>query len=295
MRNKLILTLLLAGLMFMGEMTAQSNMFGFGFRAGLSFARLDGPSETGPDGASLEKYSMTNGFHIGATFDLRITDIMGLRSELMFSQRGTKYLYDGPSYYTLSKGTVQELALNGRRVQSQNVSNAYVDIPLLAWYKLGRFELTGGAYMGLLIASSGGGSIEFYGKSPVNPNDDLNPFKITLNHNYKSDKAGQHSIAEQKVTISGKDYSVPASLGAYYDFDKKDKNLYNALDFGWVIGASWYLNDNLYLGARYLSGFKDVDNNEYDISLQSLQNGQFVRRADANKSRSLQFSIGFSF
>lgn len=263
---------------------------GLGFKAGLNFSKFDGPSETGPNGESLESFSTSSGFHIGGIVNIKFTDLIGLRTEFTYSQRGTKYDYEGPSYYTLGKNTLRELLIMGTRKQTMKVTNAYIDIPLMAYYRIGYFELSGGLNSSLLVASTGGGSIEFNGTQPV-----TSPFSVTLNHNYKADEAGEASAGLKDVLVSGQEYTVNESTGAYYDFETKDKNLYRTLDFGIIAGLSYFLNDNLFLSARYIHGLTDVDRNEYDISLQSLQNGNFVSRADKNTSRSLQFSLGFSF
>ncbi len=278
---------------FQGAPLSQSDLIGFGFRAGLNFSKIDGPSETGPNGESLETFSMTNGFHIGAAVNFKFTDLMGMRTEFVFSQRGTEYLYDGPSYLMLGRNTVQTTTLGGTRRQSLKVSNAYIDIPVTAYYKIGSFEILGGINSGLLIGSSGGGTIDYNGISGLGTV--VDPFRINLNHSYKSDEAGTGSNITRIITVDGRNYDVPTAIGAYYDFPVKDKNLYKTLDFGLLAGACYFINDGLFISARYIHGLGDVDRNEYDISLQSLSNGMTIPRADENKSKSWQFSIGFSF
>lgn len=273
---------------------AQGVDIGYGFRAGMSFAKIDGPSEEGPGGEKLETNKMASGFHIGMSFNFKFTDIMGLRTEFLYSQRGTDYTYDGPSYYQLGRNTLQPLTLNGTRRQTLNVSNSYIDIPLLAYYRIGYFEVSGGLNMGVLVASSAGGSMEFNGISPIG--NTLAPFAVTLNYNYNGDDAGFASEETQIVKVDGQDYTVPQFIGAYYDFPTKDKNLYNTFDFGLNLGLAYFLNDGLYLSAKYIHGLGDIDRNEYDISLQNLNtDGTFIKRNDINKSKSWQFSLGFSF
>ena len=267
---------------------------GFGFRAGLNFSKITGPSELSPNNEELEDNRMTAGFHIGMAVSLKFTDLVGLRAEAVYTQRGTDYFYEGPSYLTLGRNTLQPVTLLGERRQNVKVSNSYIDIPLLAYYKIGYFELYGGLNTGFLIASSAGGEIVFEGTSPIgNP---VTPFELGLDYNYKKDKAGEASTATKDVTVDGRVYTVPQFLGAYYDYPVKDQDLYETLDFGLVFGASYFLNEGLYISARYIHGLNDVDRNFYDRSLQALDSsGSFVQRADTNKSRSWQFSVGFSF
>jgi hypothetical protein len=273
---------------------AQSDFLGFGFRAGLSIAKLDGPSELGPNGTTLESFSMANGFHIGAAVNFKFTDLVGLRTEFVYSQRGTEYLYDGPSYFVLGRNTVEMTTIMGNRRQSINISNAYIDIPVLAYYKIGRIEIAGGLNSGLLVASTAGGNIDFNGMSALGTA--VSPFRVNLNYNYKKDEAGEASSTTQNVTVDGRVYTVPVDVGAYYEFNTKDKNLFKPLDFGLVAGASFFLNEGLFLSIRYMHGLGDMDRNDYDVSLQSLNpNGTHIQRNDVNKSRSWQFSVGFSF
>ncbi len=291
MTNRLFLTLCFCSLALVAF--TQNSHLGFGFRAGLSYSKFDGPSDVDPNGNNLESFKMNGGFHIGVMVNYKITDLVGLRGEFMYSQRGTKYVYEGPSYFLLDRNTLTSLTLTGTRRQTLNVNNAYLDIPILAYYKLGKFELCGGFNTGLLVASTGGGSIRFAGKLGGS---DLTPFDISLSHNYKSDEAGGGSPATTNLSVGGKTYMIPTFLGAYYDFDERDKDLYKTLDFGLVAGLSYFINDGLFLSARYIHGLGDMDRNEYDISLQSLNaNDTYIQRSDKNTSQSFQFSVGFSF
>ncbi len=274
---------------------SQFSNLGFGFRAGANYSRIEGPSEVSPDGKNLETFKNTGGFHIGALFNYQFTDLVGLRAELVYTQRGVKYEYNGPSYFILRKPPSSFVPIEGTRLQTLKVTNAFIDIPLEAYYKIGDFEIFGGVNAGLLVASTAGGSIDFNGIAPTTHNP-VNPFKVKLNYNYKADDAGAASIETQTVNVDGSNYSVPVSVGAYYDFASRDKQLFKTLDLGLVAGISYFLNQGLFISARYIYGLGDVDRNEYDISLQALQsNGSTLPRSDKNSSRAMQFSVGFSF
>lgn len=278
-----------------GSVISQNDNIGFGFRAGASISKLDGPSELGPNGEELEEYTMARGFHIGASVSYKFTDLVGMKAEFVYSQRGTEYTYDGPSYYVLGRGTIRSTTIYGNRQQTLDLSNVFLDIPVLAYYKIGKLELCGGVNTGILLASTAGGSTNFEGTSPLgNP---IAPFQVGLNHNYKKDKAGEASSETFDVSIDGSfPYAVPETVMAYYEFETKEENQYKTIDFGLVVGAAFYLNEGLYLSARYNHGLSDADVNTYDVSLQSLNtDGSFKYRDDDNRSRSWQFSIGFSF
>jgi hypothetical protein len=270
-------TLLISMLVFLaGTLRAQSDKFGYGFRAGLNVAQYDGPSEIGPNGEKLESNKSASGFHIGATFSYKFGDLMGIRTELIYSQRGTDYLYEGPSYYYLGANSVTPITLSGKRTQSINIGNSYIDVPFSFYYKIKGFELSAGANFGFLISSNAGGNLKFEGKSPITGNA-IVPFNILLDYNYKSDKGGEASSTTQNVNVDGRIYTVPISQGAYYDFPQRDKDMFQTVDVG-------------------LYGLGDVDRNEYDISLQKLNpDKSFMPRQDINKSKAWEFSVGFSF
>ena len=288
------LSVVIACILFVGTVQSQNDKIGFGFRAGASVSKLDGPSETGPNGEDLEKYTNARGFHIGALMNYKMTDLVGFRGELVFSQRGTKYEYNGPSYYELGRYTTRHTTILGTRKQTLNVSNAFLDIPIMAYYKIGSFEISGGVNTGILLASTAGGATDFDGLSPLGASV---PFEVNLNHTYKKDEAKGASAETIEVSIDGAfPYTVPETVYAYYEFETKEKNWYNTVDFGLVFGAAFFINEGLFLSARYTHGLGDVDQNTYDISLQSLNpDGSFIYRNDKNESRSWQFSIGFSF
>ena len=292
---KRYLILLAAMWLVSGSVISQNDNLGFGFRAGASIAKLDGPSELGPNGEELEEYTMARGFHIGASVSYKFTDLVGMKAEFVYSQRGTEYTYDGPSYYVLGRGTIRSTTIYGDRQQTLDLSNVFLDIPVLAYYKIGKLELCGGVNTGILLASTAGGSTNFEGISSLgNP---IAPFQVGLNHNYKKDKAGEASSETFDVSIDGSfPYAVPETVMAYYEFETKEENQYKTIDFGLVVGAAFYINEGLYLSARYTHGLSDADVNNYDVSLQSLNtDGSFKYRDDDNKSRSWQFSVGFSF
>lgn len=294
MIRRLLFILLLAACTI--TLSAQDKKIGFGFRAGLSYSKFNGPSEIGPNGETLETWSNDKGFHIGGAVSYKFTDLVGARLEFMYSQRGTSSKYDGPSYYVLGRNTLSEYILKGTRHQTLNVNNAYFDFPLLLYYKLGKFEIAGGLNTGFLIGSNGGGSITFEGISNGNA---VAPFTLTMDHNYIKDKAGGASADRTTIKVNGLTYMEPTFLGAYYEFEERGKMQYQTVDLGLVGGLSYYINEGLFISFRYVYGLGDVDRNQYDISLQTINtNGTgftHVPRADSNRSLSMQFSVGFSF
>src|SRR5690606_9992993 len=122
---------------------SQGEYVGIGFRAGLTSSRLNGPLEQDVNGLDAEQYKSGIGFHIGLLVNFKFTDLVGVRTELMYSQRGTKQLYEGESYFIAGLHQQQSQILNGHRNQALTVTNSYLDIPLLPYYKFGALEIFG--------------------------------------------------------------------------------------------------------------------------------------------------------
>jgi hypothetical protein len=81
------LTLVLCTLPLSTSLFAQG--FSGGFRAGLNFISFDGDQEMSADGSvTFEEFTQTTGFHVGATFAFAFTDLVGVKADLMYSQKG---------------------------------------------------------------------------------------------------------------------------------------------------------------------------------------------------------------
>jgi len=269
----------------------------YGFRAGLSYSQFSGPSELSAAGEALESYALASGFHIGFAMNYAVTDLFGVRGELLFSQKGTEYKYEGDSYYFLRRTFPgEEKLVFGKRKVDMGVSMASLELPIMVYYKLGSFEFQGGVYIGALMTSTGGGSLDITGGYSPSLNNPVDSFGITLQHNYSKDGARQAGRADLEVAVDGTTVLTPSTTGAYYDYDIKDKNLYNAFDFGLTGGLAFFLNDGLFIGGRVSYGLVDLDRNEYDISYHKLDaDDQYIKRSDKNVNLTMQASIGFLF
>ena len=142
-------------------------------------------------GNALDEFKFTSGFHIGFSINYAVTDLFGFRGELLFSQRGTEYRYNGDSYYWLARNTVDKTLVVGRREVDMNVSQASLGVPIVAYYKVGWFEFSAGVYGSLSMANTGGGSLSMTEVKSVCDGDDVADLDITLQHNYNKDGAGQ--------------------------------------------------------------------------------------------------------
>ena len=292
-------------LLLLGAFSADAQIK-YGFKTGLNFARIIGDSETSADGANLETWKNSTGFHIGMTFAYNFTDNFGLRGEFLYSKRGAKYTFDGPSYriFKHSMGSILSIGTSRYLI---NVNNSYLDIPVLAYGRIGNFEVSGGGYVGILVQSAGEGSLRYSGKTAldndvyINPNKADTELNFNLNHNYRRDNTGEGSAKSNdevpvSVNVDGTISETPKTLGAYYDYTEDKGNLYNTIDFGLVGGISYYISTALYLGVRVQYGLSDITNNKADLSKTSVgTNGELIFRDAKHQNFMIQASVGFSF
>ena len=289
-------------LLVLGSFTANAQLK-YGFKTGLNFAHMTGPSEINDQGLDLETWKNTTGFHIGMTVSYKFTDNFGLRGELLYSKRGAKYTFDGQSYRFFQHTTGNVLTLGSSRYLI-NINNSYIDLPIMAYARVGDFEIYGGGYAGILIQSSGEGSLRYSGKNSnmvevydkSNNNKDLS---FNLSYNYRKDDPGKGAIeGETPVTVQvGALVSeTPKTLGAYYDYPNGSARLYNSLDFGVIGGLSYYISHALYLTARIQYGLSDLTKNSGDLSKSKVgANNELIFRDDKDKNFMIQASVGFSF
>jgi Outer membrane protein beta-barrel domain len=275
--------------------TVSAQDFSFGFKTGLNFNNIKGELEETAD--ATETLDNNIGFHFGATFAWNITDLMGLRGEFMYSQKGTNRGFEGPSYYNFTTADNEIIRTTGLRKQDLNLNNAYIEVPIMAYFKpFSRFEVFGGASVGLLVNSSAFGNLKMTGIK-----DEAGIAVGDINHeldfNYLADKAGEYTLGNpaSTVKINGDNVPYPQTAGAYFEFLEDRGKLYKAFDLGLVGGVSVYLSKSLYLSGRINYGLMDITKSKADVSLSGLDNGEFISRDDDDRNVSMQVSIGFSF
>ncbi|MGB3799379.1 MAG: porin family protein, partial [Lewinella sp.] len=245
------------------------------------------------DNMTLEEFRRTTGFHVGATFALAFTDLVGVKADLMYSQKGGEVRYQGPSsFYLYNDGTDTEgLRVFGDLDSERDVLNSYIDIPVVAYYRLGPVELEGGVSAGFLVNSRASGSASF--SNVVLPDGRTIPdVSYNYDYNYFSDVVGFNAIVEPNESRQG----FPAVIDAYYN-SEDDRPLYRRLDFGLVGGASVFLNNGLYLGLRYQYGLTDATRGENDLRLTRTEgvDEREYNTNDKDYNRVIQTSIGFRF
>lgn len=290
--NRFLLVLLLA-LLTCFPLTAQE--FSGGFRAGINFATIRGPLEMSSSGNDLEEYKFSNGFHVGATSNLFFNDYFGLRAELLYSQKGADYNYDGESFWVFYTADDQPIYATGSRSTSLSITNSYFDIPFMAVGRYGRVELSGGLNLGILISSRGSGELAFSGQTAAGSA--VDPFTIALEFNYFDDAFQRTDINDVETrNIDGKIVEIPKTLTANFQELEGDQKLFNTIDLGLIGGLAFFLNQGLYVGLRVNYGLSDLTKTERDASRKELDDSNnLIFRDDKDRNLTLQASVGFSF
>jgi len=276
-------------------LTAQAQDLKFGVRAGMNMNTLQGPMETDDNGNEVESYDWTSGFHVGFTVTWPVTELMGVRGEFVFTQRGTDRFYDGPSYY-IFQPDVEAVYATGNSKVNLSVTNSYLNLPITGYVRPVQWlEIFAGGNIGFMISSTAFGDISFEGKAangaPVS-------LRHELDYRYFIDDPAQATYINpvNTVTIGGEKIPYPHVGRAQYMFAEDRGSLYRVIELGGVAGLSVYLNRGLYLSARANIGFTDITKTKADVSWLKLDsNNDFITRDDKDTNLSLQASIGFHF
>lgn len=267
-----------------------------GFKTGLNFSRFDGPMIQDANGSDLESFNYATGFHVGAIVNFKLTDYFGIRTELLYSQKGTDYDFNGPSYLRIyNDNASQNVILEGTRNTTINITTSHIDIPILAYVRLGRIELAGGVNAAVMINSTGTGEVALRNvTTPLGqPKEDV---IISVDANYNQDNFQITELIDPRtITVLNVDYLAPSVIGAYYDASDSSDNAFKRLDWGLNAQLGFYLNQGLLLSFRANYGLTDVTNQIQDLDPRTLEAGQVVTRDDFDRNISLQASIGFSF
>lgn len=265
----------------------------FGIRAGLNMSQYIGPSEEDAD----DRFALNNGFHFGMMVEYELNDFLALRTEIMYTQNGTKKQYDGTSYYLFPINNGSRIPVIDSLDLDISISNAYISIPLTLHLRtLEKWEFYGGAYANFMISSIGRGILNFGGSDEETID---HQFQQGLNYNYRKDDVesaitfGNYLI---ELRANGVDSDVPAFVPAYYNYDSKRGNAFTNIDLGLTAGLNYFLNPGLYIGLRVEYGLRDITNNDMDISYRSLaEDNTLIFRDDDDRHLGFNLSLGFRF
>jgi len=286
--------LIISLLTFLNVASTLAQEFSYGFKAGLNFSRINTEDIEQLEGVDLESFDQNSGFHLGIAVNYKLSEIVGARGEFLFSQKGGRYDFQGPSYTNFSSFVGETVeSQTGFRSMNINISNAYIDIPLSIYVKpLKWLELSAGANVAVLISSTAAGEMSF----TIDGQAEEDAFRgLSLDYRYFRDEAGESipENGEEIRMVNGTSFKIPKTIKAYYDYQAgAETGLFNRFDFGVHASANFYINKSLFIGARFNYGLADITDEKSDRSLVSED---LVLRDDKDRNLSLQASIGFSF
>ncbi|HFB99432.1 MAG TPA: PorT family protein [Phaeodactylibacter sp.] len=291
--NRLII--LIVALFLLTTENTKAQDLSYGFRVGLNVSSfLGGDKDVDLNGKEAETISTNTGFHVGGGVRVEFTDLFGIRAELLFTQKGTKRTFDGAAPFIFKDKNGNKILTTGNKAISLNISNAYIDIPVLAYGKIGKkLELFGGVYAGFLVGSVASGELVYTNGMLAGSNNPIDKLDLTLDYNYSKDQPGEIADAVENIEImvGTETVEVPNTLTAYYDLETKSGKAFKIFDAGLAGGAAFFINNGLYVSAIANYGLVDVSNNDLDFSNAILDK----TRNDRDTNLSFQFSIGFSF
>ena len=285
-------------LFFLSFISAQD--YSIGIRAGLNYAKFLGPEETGVH----ESYSLSGGFHFGVNFQWNFNSYFGLRSEVLYTQVGSKYDFEGESFFVFNLVTFDRFVVRDVSDIELDISNAYVSFPITAHITVSeKFEIFGGGYINLMVSPTASGNWIF-GEPGINAPDYA--FDQTLIYDYNSDIAGNASglvfnsfnPAGRFIGIIVNDQNVDlrSVVGAYYLYETLEAKKFRSTDYGLIGGFAYYLNRGLYLSGRLEYGMTDITNAAGDISYKTVNDdGSLIFNDDYDRNMNFSVSFGFKF
>jgi len=295
----------IAVLLSLSQFTLQAQDLGGGFKVGLNSSTLIASDlEKDASGADLESYEFLTGFHVGGLVQVKFNKYFGVQGEILFTQRGTSYTFEGESFQTYVASNNAVFNTTGQRKTILSMNNGYINIPFSATVKVvGNLHVAVGAYADFLVSSSAIGETTYIGITSngsevkdLGREDELIVTKHS--YNYTKDEAGEFvgTSGMNTILVGSENIDIPNDTGAYYDYDEKNGNYFNRTDFGLHATAGWRFGNGLRFDLRANYGLTDVTNDFYDVSL-SEHDGNFtpVSRSDKDQNLTLSLSIGFGF
>lgn len=266
----------------------------FGIRAGLNFTTFSGELELN------EVYDNTTGFHFGVNYTYQMNTTIGLRAELLYTQRGTQQGIIDEAIPNIIKTTFCDRFVEvGNTDYKLDATLNYFSIPLTAHVRVTeKIELFGGISLDMLFSQTAGGTVRF--QSRDRPEDIY--YELRFDHNYRTDLAGQ-PVSGNEITsqiINGVPTNVFTIIGGNYYFtaDEVEQrgNRFNFFDTNAIVGFNYFINSGFYLGLRLELGLLDLTNDSRDVSLREINSDtSFVFRSDTDRSQNLSLSFGFRF
>lgn len=288
--------------------TAYGQNYNIGIRAGLSQSTFVGPSEANAD----ESFGLAGGFHFGLNFQWNFTEVIGIRTEVIYNQTGSGYNFssaDGYNFYRpLILGTniidinaprEEWLFLRDQTDVELNHTFAYLQLPQTLNFKISnKWEAFAGAYISFLLNPLATGTLNFGGDQNLLENPHI--FSQGLDFDFDSDRPGEFNplLIPRLLIVEGQDVDIPGAVGAYFLFENEEQfeEKFRSLDFGLIAGFAYYFNRGFYGSLRAEYGLNDITRTEGDVSLQELNpDRSFIFNDDNDRTLGIFLSLGFKF
>jgi hypothetical protein len=271
--------------------------FGSIFRAGLTTSTFRGSVLQDAQGGNLEQLGYVSGFHLGTglRYKFDYAEKYGLNIEVVYTQKGGRIQYNGPSYFVFRNNDGRSEIVNGNRDYILDISTSHIDFPVSFFVKLfNKLEVNAGFYFSTMLRAEGGGSFTFNSGLPQNVD-----MTVFLDQNYRKNNIPDYSqpfTGETiPVRINGEPFPVPKTQGAYFEHTQKTGNMLRSIDYGLTGGLAYYITKGLYLSGRVQYGMNNQFNPDMFISLKDLNGTVPALRNDLRKNLSFQLAIGFAF
>ena len=298
------LSLIALFLCFSCAVFAQYNV---GIRAGTGQGKFRGPTE------QFEEFGYSGGFHFGINFQWNFSDVIGLRSEILYNQVGSSYQLNSPEGYYIfdpENDNLANITIRDSSVINLKHSNAYLQLPQTVHFKLGKkVELFAGGYVGFLINPVATGTQTFGGFS----RDKEHSFQQGLSFNYFGDDQFTFQeffgVSNILIRANGQDVTITgvANSFSYQGFGITEEQFENgavgvkdgrflSIDYGLIFGGAYYLNRGLYVMGRVEYGMRDITRNVADYSFANVNQDQTpIFNNDSDKNFGIYLSVGFKF
>lgn len=130
--GKTAIFLFLTFVFFLDFSVLHAQGFTGGFKAGLNYGTIRlGNVETNADGVELESVRGNTGFFIGAIVSYGITDRIGVTADILYNQKGGRYLFEGEGYAIFTSAETENRYLfRGQKRENLNITHSFIDIPV---------------------------------------------------------------------------------------------------------------------------------------------------------------------
>ncbi|MEL6124185.1 MAG: outer membrane beta-barrel protein [Bacteroidota bacterium] len=279
-------------LLISGQVMSQISV---GIRAGLNQATFSGPT----DSSFNEEHGLNGGFHFGINVQYNLTDRVGFRSEIAYTQIGSSYnMFSPEGYYVFPLPEEPRLVISDTSDNQMKFSNAYLQLPQTVHFSISeKLELFGGGYLGFLINPLATGTITFGGaRSQAD-----HRFRQGLNFNYFSDGdvnpfiGGTNELI--RIIVANQDVDLLRTVNSQEFLDNGvTQSRFLSIDYGLIGGFAYYLNKGLYAMGRVEYGMRDITRNVADYSLTEVNDdGSLIFVNDQDRNVVFSLSLGFRF